>query len=125
MFRKILGAVACGNGGKSKKKIRGTVVLMKKNVLDFNDFNASVLDRMIVKQLFASLSSKKWDSNQGKCNILLWNVESWGSLPSQSHKRLLMQDQTGYEEKCLGQENPSNSVLNGGQHQDEVAKVDA
>lgn len=26
-------------------KIRGTVVLMKKNVLDFNDFNASILDR--------------------------------------------------------------------------------
>ncbi|KAK2999071.1 hypothetical protein RJ639_024030 [Escallonia herrerae] len=42
MFRKILG----GNGGKSEKKIRGTVVLMKKNVLDFNDFNASVLDRV-------------------------------------------------------------------------------
>ncbi|KAK3012892.1 hypothetical protein RJ639_009709 [Escallonia herrerae] len=80
------------------------------------------LQQMIVKQLFASLSSKKWDSNQGKCNILLWNVESWGSLPSQSHKRLLMQDQTGYEEKCLGRENPSNSVLNDGQHQDEVAE---
>ncbi|KAK3000405.1 hypothetical protein RJ639_020401 [Escallonia herrerae] len=46
MFRKILEAIACGNGGKSKKKIRGTVVLMKKNVLDFNDFNASVLDRV-------------------------------------------------------------------------------
>lgn len=28
------------------KKIKGTVVLMKKNVLDFNDFNASVLDRV-------------------------------------------------------------------------------
>lgn len=27
------------------RKIEGTVVLMKKNVLDFNDFNASVLDR--------------------------------------------------------------------------------
>ncbi|KAF5463411.1 hypothetical protein F2P56_019328 [Juglans regia] len=32
------------------KKIEGTVVLMKKNVLDFNDFNASVLDR--VHELF-------------------------------------------------------------------------
>ncbi|KAL5786621.1 hypothetical protein ACOSQ2_009013 [Xanthoceras sorbifolium] len=29
----------------SKKKVQGTVVLMKKNVLDFNDFNASLLDR--------------------------------------------------------------------------------
>lgn len=28
------------------QKIKGTVVLMKKNVLDFNDFNASVLDRV-------------------------------------------------------------------------------
>ncbi|KAI3440436.1 uncharacterized protein J3R85_003505, partial [Psidium guajava] len=28
------------------KKVKGTVVLMKKNVLDFNDFNASVLDRV-------------------------------------------------------------------------------
>jgi linoleate 9S-lipoxygenase len=26
-------------------KIKGTVVLMKKNVLEFNDFHASVLDR--------------------------------------------------------------------------------
>lgn len=32
------------------QKIKGTVVLMKKNVLDFNDFNASVLDR--VHELF-------------------------------------------------------------------------
>ncbi|PON59878.1 Lipoxygenase [Trema orientale] len=32
------------------KKIKGSVVLMKKNVLDFNDFNASFLDR--VHELF-------------------------------------------------------------------------
>ncbi|KAL6278610.1 hypothetical protein ACE6H2_022211 [Prunus campanulata] len=32
--------------GKNSRKIKGTVVLMKKNVLDFNDFNASVLDRL-------------------------------------------------------------------------------
>ncbi|KAK2991105.1 hypothetical protein RJ640_010461 [Escallonia rubra] len=95
------------------------------NYWQLKKHNDIQLQQMIVKQLFASLSSKKWDSNQGKCNILLWNVESWGSLPSQSHKRLLMQDQTGYEEKCLGRENPSNSVLNDGQHQDEVAEVDA
>ncbi|KAL6185458.1 hypothetical protein ACLB2K_041591 [Fragaria x ananassa] len=30
----------------SHKKIKGTVVLMKNNVLDFNDFHASVLDRV-------------------------------------------------------------------------------
>ncbi|KAK1592588.1 hypothetical protein Q3G72_027479 [Acer saccharum] len=31
---------------ETKKKIRGTVVLMKKNVLDFNDIKASFLDRI-------------------------------------------------------------------------------
>ncbi|XP_043721257.1 probable linoleate 9S-lipoxygenase 5 [Telopea speciosissima] len=36
----------CGNGGKNKKKIKGSVVLMKKNVLDFNDLHSSVLDRV-------------------------------------------------------------------------------
>lgn len=34
-----------GSGDRSKK-IKGTVVLMKKNVLDFNDFSASILDRV-------------------------------------------------------------------------------
>lgn len=31
---------------KEEKKIKGRVVLMKKNVLDFNDFSASVVDRL-------------------------------------------------------------------------------
>lgn len=31
---------------ESKTKIKGTVVLMKKNVLDFNDMKASFLDRL-------------------------------------------------------------------------------
>lgn len=31
---------------ESKTKIRGTVVLMKKNVLDFNDIKASCFDRV-------------------------------------------------------------------------------
>lgn len=31
---------------KEKKKMTGTVVLMKKNVLDFNDMKASFLDRI-------------------------------------------------------------------------------
>lgn len=35
-----------GQNGTSSQKIKGTVVLMKKNVLDFNDFHASVLDRV-------------------------------------------------------------------------------
>lgn len=57
-FRKMLGHIVdvitcCGddhddnNGNKKLKceRIKGTVVLMKKNVLDFNDFHASFLDR--------------------------------------------------------------------------------
>ena len=43
MIHSIVGAIT---GENDKKKIKGTVVLMKKNVLDFNDFNASVLDRV-------------------------------------------------------------------------------
>ena len=31
---------------KEEKKIKGEVVLMKSNVLDFNDFHASFLDRL-------------------------------------------------------------------------------
>lgn len=30
----------------STRKIKGTVILMKKHFLDFNDFNASLHDRM-------------------------------------------------------------------------------
>ncbi|KAJ4826150.1 hypothetical protein Tsubulata_050128 [Turnera subulata] len=52
MFQNILDAIT-GENGNSKKlksdgdqsmKVKGTVVLMKKNVLDFNDFHSSVLD---------------------------------------------------------------------------------
>ncbi|XP_047951982.1 probable linoleate 9S-lipoxygenase 5 [Salvia hispanica] len=35
-----------GKNGEEKKKIKGRVVLMKKNVLDFNDLGASLLDRL-------------------------------------------------------------------------------
>lgn len=46
MFQKIKDAIAGDDDGHRRKKIEGTVVLMKKNVLDFNDFNASILDRL-------------------------------------------------------------------------------
>jgi len=41
-------SVSDGEEGSNNgfKKIRGTVVLMKKNVLDFNDVPASLLDRI-------------------------------------------------------------------------------
>ena len=43
IINKITGNDDDDNG--NNKKIEGTVVLMKKNVLDFNDFHASLLDR--------------------------------------------------------------------------------
>ena len=43
-MKKLLSIVSAITGENDKKKIEGTVVLMKKNVLDFNDFNAPVLD---------------------------------------------------------------------------------
>ncbi|KAK3418568.1 hypothetical protein EUGRSUZ_H04495 [Eucalyptus grandis] len=50
VIRGIRHAFDGGNEAGGSKKVKGTVVLMKKNVLDFNDFNASVLDR--VHELF-------------------------------------------------------------------------
>ncbi len=47
IIKSIIGDDDDDNG--SNKKIEGTVVFMKKNVLDFNDFNASVIDS--VKEL--------------------------------------------------------------------------
>ncbi|KAM7481472.1 hypothetical protein LguiB_006055 [Lonicera macranthoides] len=44
MFHNIVEAISGGN--ESKRKIKGRVVLMKKNVLDFNDIGASILDRV-------------------------------------------------------------------------------
>lgn len=50
-----MNVIACGKNSKNryedeaemmKKTIKGTVVLMKKNVLDLNDFGASLLDRV-------------------------------------------------------------------------------
>ena len=54
MFQNIIDAITGNSDGSKKlkcgdgecKKIKGTVVLMKKNVLAFNDFHASVLDRV-------------------------------------------------------------------------------
>ncbi|XP_041020069.1 probable linoleate 9S-lipoxygenase 5 [Juglans microcarpa x Juglans regia] len=42
MIHNIIKTITSCDG--DKKKIEGKVVLMKKNVLDFNDFNASILD---------------------------------------------------------------------------------
>ena len=45
MLQNIINKIT-GDDESGNKKVEGTVVLMKKNVLDFNDFNASVLDRV-------------------------------------------------------------------------------
>ena len=43
MLQNIINKIT-GDDESGNKKVEGKVVLMKKNVLDFNDFNASVLD---------------------------------------------------------------------------------
>ena len=45
MFEKMVNCLLCAEDNNKTNRIRGTVVLMKKNVLDFNDFTASLLDR--------------------------------------------------------------------------------
>ncbi|XP_076941070.1 putative linoleate 9S-lipoxygenase 5 [Bidens hawaiensis] len=45
MLHKVVNLVLGENHGKSKTTVKGKVVLMKKNVLDFSDVGASVLDR--------------------------------------------------------------------------------
>lgn len=45
MLKNLLHAAGVGAGAENgSEKIKGTVVLMRKNVLDFNDFHASFLD---------------------------------------------------------------------------------
>ncbi|KAK7337783.1 hypothetical protein VNO77_18370 [Canavalia gladiata] len=46
MFQNIANALSNDEKKSNGNRIRGTVVLMKKNVLDFNDFSASLLDRL-------------------------------------------------------------------------------
>ena len=46
MFCKEPKTKAEGNNVEGRRKIKGTVVLMKKNVLDFTDIKASFLDRV-------------------------------------------------------------------------------
>lgn len=61
-------------GGNETKKVKGTVVLMKKNVLDFNDFNASFLDRLHEflgnKITLRLISSDVTDSGKKNLNFL-------------------------------------------------------
>jgi len=45
MFGNLVNALEANNMNK-RDRVRGTVILMKKNVLDFNDLSASLLDRL-------------------------------------------------------------------------------
>ncbi|GMH07750.1 hypothetical protein Nepgr_009590 [Nepenthes gracilis] len=68
---------------KSAKKINGTVVLMKKNVLDFNDFNAEVLDRVhellgqkVSIQLVSAVNCDAANDLKGKLGMPAY-LEDW------------------------------------------------
>ncbi|XP_010277584.1 PREDICTED: probable linoleate 9S-lipoxygenase 5 [Nelumbo nucifera] len=88
MFHKIMDSVTgketrlnAGVGGK--KKIKGTVVLMKKNVLDFNDLHASVLDRVhelvgkgVALQLISSVNTDPANGLRGKLGKEAY-LEEW------------------------------------------------
>ncbi|KAL5566067.1 hypothetical protein UlMin_029231 [Ulmus minor] len=58
---------------KKKKKIKGSVVLMKKNVLDYNDFQASIVDRVhellgngVSLQLVSAINGDHENGHKGK-----------------------------------------------------------
>ncbi|KAI9196245.1 hypothetical protein LWI28_022251 [Acer negundo] len=68
---------------ETKKKIRGTVVLMKKNVLDFNDIKASFLDRIhelfgkgVSLQLVSAVHADKDNGEKAKLGKIAY-LEKW------------------------------------------------
>ncbi|KNA22244.1 hypothetical protein SOVF_035780 [Spinacia oleracea] len=83
MFHNIVDAITGDGKGKNKKKINGRVVLMKKNVLDFNDFNASIFDRFdellgkkVSFQLVSSVNSDPGNESKGKLGKPSY-LENW------------------------------------------------
>ncbi|XP_021772932.1 probable linoleate 9S-lipoxygenase 5 [Chenopodium quinoa] len=74
MFHNIIDAISGdSSSNKNKKQINGRVILMKKNVLDFNDFNASILDRFdellgkkMSFQLVSSINTDPGNESKGK-----------------------------------------------------------
>ncbi|KAJ9681977.1 hypothetical protein PVL29_018054 [Vitis rotundifolia] len=80
MIHSIVGPIT---GENDNKKIKGTVVLMKKNVLDFNDFTASVLDRVhellgqrVSLQLVSAVHGDPANGLQGKLGKPAY-LEDW------------------------------------------------
>ncbi|XP_028550438.1 probable linoleate 9S-lipoxygenase 5 isoform X2 [Dendrobium catenatum] len=90
-LHKLVDAIAGKHENSKKKKkantsmeILGTVVLMKKNVLDFNDFNASLLDNLsefvgerVSFQLVSATSGDHNRGNRGKVGEEAY-LEDWG-----------------------------------------------
>ncbi|WCJ43140.1 Linoleate 9S-lipoxygenase 1 [Euphorbia peplus] len=90
---------------KEKKKIKGSVVLMKKNVLDFSDFNASLLDGIhevlghgVSLQLISALNLHSSENGvQGKVGkpayLEDWNDSTFSSItPGDSVFKVTFED---------------------------------
>ncbi|KAL2490537.1 Linoleate 9S-lipoxygenase 1 [Abeliophyllum distichum] len=82
MLRQIVEALT-GKNEESEKKIKGKVVLMKKNVLDFNDLGGSVLDRVhellgqkVSLQLISSINGDPENKLKGKLGRAAY-LEDW------------------------------------------------
>ncbi|XP_061976799.1 probable linoleate 9S-lipoxygenase 5 isoform X1 [Populus nigra] len=83
MFYTLPKTKAKGNEVEGRRKIKGTVVLMKKNVLDFHDIKASFLDRVhellgkgVSMQLVSAVHQDPADSLRGKLGKVA-DVEKW------------------------------------------------
>uniref|UniRef100_J3LRW3 Lipoxygenase n=1 Tax=Oryza brachyantha TaxID=4533 RepID=J3LRW3_ORYBR len=87
----MLGGLIDSLTGSSKQsRLKGTVVLMRKNVLDLNDFGATVIDGLgefvgkgVTCQLISSTAVDQNNGNRGKVGAEA-NLEQWptSSLPS-------------------------------------------
>ncbi|XP_071716401.1 probable linoleate 9S-lipoxygenase 5 [Rutidosis leptorrhynchoides] len=92
---RVMDVIKCGkNSNKSfgdetentmKKKIKGTIVLMKKNFLDLNNFGASFLDRVyeiigkrVSIQLISSTHSDPLNGSRGKIGKVAY-IEDWAT----------------------------------------------
>ncbi|XP_074311569.1 putative linoleate 9S-lipoxygenase 5 [Silene latifolia] len=94
MLNKLVETLIPGEGS-NKKIIKGRVVLMKKNVLDFNDFNASILDglsellgKRVSFQLVSAVNSDPANGSKGKLGkrsyLEKWITNLTGLTPGES-----------------------------------------
>jgi len=83
MFGNLVNALEENNMNK-RDRMRGTVILMKKNVLDFNDLSSSLLDRLhefMGKRVSLQLiSAFQTDSGQYFYYFLSISLASFASL---------------------------------------------